>query len=401
VLSTCTWTPVWPDEKTPRTGLSGALAGVMGSPAMDQVVLVGCGRAGKLHLDIGARCSGGGGWPPPRIVALVDPRIDHAKRLSAHWQQHTGTAPLLFGDLGDALDCLDVRCTLVDICAPNPLHRPLAQLAVERGVTRVLLEKPMFTRPEELAPFNRPDLSIAGVHNYLYSGVTRKIRHLIRQTRLVPEVAELTSHKDRRPDSARCRGFLHGVAPHALEIELPHLLYLAQTVFGHVEVTACRSWPMVLNGTGIQGHGGAEVLLRNRCGVRMRGSSSLMAPPATCGRRVRILCRGGVEILGLYPRSGSSVRRGRVEIRSASGHLLQRWSFHEDCLADCLRTLLPRLGAGHWPSGVDPVGADVARLIAEARALEEQLSKQPTSLSDPSADRTLSAVEEWPLCAAG
>ena len=103
-------------------------------PGMDQVrtAVIGVGYLGRFHAQKYAVL------PHSRLVAVVDARAEARDRVAA--EVGCRSVP----DFHEILDQVDA----VSIATPTPLHFPIAQECLQRGV-HVLVEKPVTETPEQ------------------------------------------------------------------------------------------------------------------------------------------------------------------------------------------------------------------------------------------------------------
>lgn len=102
---------------------------------MIQVALVGAGSFAKTHLRAYARNR------KAKVKWICDPQIDRAEAYANDF-----SIPCVTADFQDVL--ADGEVDLVDIVAPNYLHKPLTIAALEAGKA-VLCEKPMALNAQE------------------------------------------------------------------------------------------------------------------------------------------------------------------------------------------------------------------------------------------------------------
>ena len=153
--------------------LRGAILAGVKAPRL-RVAIVGAGLMGRWHADAVARAGGS-------VIAVVDPRIEHARRLAGD------------GEAVRSLDDLDPRSPLdvVHICAPLAKHAELVQRALTRG-SHVIVEKPLATDGAETAALlsvaKERQLLVVPVHQFLFQ----------------PGVRRLLSSRDRFGTLVRC-----------------------------------------------------------------------------------------------------------------------------------------------------------------------------------------------------
>ena len=348
------------------------------------VLILGCGRAGELHLECLLRASSAGALRPPHSIGLFDPRPDRSIRLGRRTAAESARRglrwpePAVFATLDQALAQHAANSSVIDVCAPNAFHAELVEGAIRSGARRILVEKPMFLDVEDFHRFRRPGVAVVGVHNYLYSGVTRRLGEVLRVRDLEPRRARLVFRKDRHQDSQEGRGFARGRAPHAVAVEMPHLFYLSAALFGRLRVTGCISWPMRLDGVELEGHGGAWVELVSDRGVRVTCGTPLNEGDHGGERSVRVECAGGRSVRAVYPRSRASERRGVVELLRGD-QVAERWVEEDFSMDVCLLDAWARLARAPEQPRADATGMEVARLFQEAMRLDHRVSGPPAA----------------------
>ena len=126
-----------------------------------RVAIVGAGLMGRWHADAIARAGG-------RVVAVVDARIEQARRLAGD------------GEGFRSLDDLDSRMSLdvVHICTPLATHVELAEQALMLGAN-VVVEKPLAADAEStaalLAVAMERRLLVVPVHQFVFQRGVRRL----------------------------------------------------------------------------------------------------------------------------------------------------------------------------------------------------------------------------------
>lgn len=126
-----------------------------------RVAIVGAGLMGRRHADAVARTGG-------RVVAVVDARIERARRLAG------------VGEGFRSLDDLDSRMSLdvVHICTPLATHVELAEQALMLGA-HVVVEKPLAADADStaalLAVARERRLLLVPVHQFVFQRGVRRL----------------------------------------------------------------------------------------------------------------------------------------------------------------------------------------------------------------------------------
>lgn len=140
------------------------------------VALIGTGFMGKCHAMAWRTVAATFGGAHPRLEVLCDTPADKAQAFAAQFGFARGT------DNWQAA-CADPAVDVVSITAPNGLHRPMAEAALEAG-KHVWLEKPMALTLADaqamaaLAAAHPGQVTILG-YNYLRSPAFQKAVALI------------------------------------------------------------------------------------------------------------------------------------------------------------------------------------------------------------------------------
>ena len=99
---------------------------------MIKIGLIGAGKiAETFHLPAWAQVAGA------KVVALVDPRIDVAKKLGQEYEVSN-----IFSSIENMLD--SIKLDAVDICSPHTFHADHAIRSLEYGL-HCIIEKPLTT----------------------------------------------------------------------------------------------------------------------------------------------------------------------------------------------------------------------------------------------------------------
>jgi predicted dehydrogenase len=181
------------------------------APGLDAVI-VGAGLMGRWHAYEIGRIGG-------RVVAVVDPDLERARRLAGRSQAATVVADLADLDHTPA----GARGTVVHVCTPSGTHEPLVERALRHG-RHVLVEKPLAVHAAAterlLAEARERGVLLGAVHQFPFqSGVRKLLREQNRLGGVLHLVGEARSTgAEGRSDADRDRI--------ALEI-LPHFLSLA------------------------------------------------------------------------------------------------------------------------------------------------------------------------------
>lgn len=311
-------------------------------------IIVGAGLMGRWHADAVRRVGG-------RVVAIVDPRSEHAAALA---QRHAGASS--FGALAPALSAIGAG--VVHICSPRASHAPLALEALRAGC-HVLVEKPFAGRHEDalevLAVAESVSRLACPVHQFLFQpGALRAIDSLRDLGALLHLEAEVCS-------TGAESG---GVGPDEVALEiLPHALSFAAR-FCHEPIDGA-SWSHVRSRPG-------ELFVRATVGPTMVSARiSMSGRPPVNG--IRFVAERGTIHLDLFhgfaivDRSGSSrlMKVARPSLFSArlalaaSGSLARRVLQHETAYPG-LRELVRRFYRAAASGAASPITPTETRAVS-------------------------------------
>lgn len=228
---------------------------------MRTTVVLGAGASGReLHAAPLARLH------PTRSIVWVDP----------------APPPDLacYPDLDALGQVVDVRAAVVHVCTPADQHVSLVVDLVERGVRRIVLEKPIARDEAALEVLTgcltaHPDLRLVPVAVWPHAHAVDELRLLVAGRATGERVhLEMVQSKDRAADGARARGG----SLDAFDIELPHMMLLARHLLGpivDVELSTSRPAPWAPDEPA---SGGATVRVRHAGGDSSTLHSDLTAP---------------------------------------------------------------------------------------------------------------------------
>jgi predicted dehydrogenase len=196
-----------------------------------RVGIVGCGAiTQQWHLSAFRQSKN------VEIAALCDVKEDLARSVAQkfHVQRY-------YADFAEILKREELN--LVDICTPPRTHPTLSIQAMEAG-HHVLVEKPMALTcgeaDEMIRASERNGVKLCVAHNKLFQPVIRKAVSLIREG-IIGDLTGVDLRDGRPRDS---HGFMnkehwyHKLPGGVFSEDLPHPLYLATALLGHLEPVA-------------------------------------------------------------------------------------------------------------------------------------------------------------------
>lgn len=274
-----------------------------GRDALLDVVVVGYGLAGRVHACTYQRRA-----DACRLAGIVELC---AQRRAAANRDMSGVA--VFSSLKQALTVVggDV---LLDLCAPAPQYIPLIKTAIDMGVRRFMLEKPLgwsFATASSLAEMLH-DREAVYQDTYLHSSGIEVLLDWVARERSAIEVVNIKFHKNRMPESYDKRGFDNETPPDAWHIEGPHMVTIATKIAGEVSaIEDANLFDMSYRDSIFRKHGGALAILKHEGGVRSRLSMDLCSDENE--RLVEVCLENGALIRLQLPESKSTHFMSRLE----------------------------------------------------------------------------------------
>lgn len=299
------------------------------------IVIVGCGKAGRLHARLYQSLMR---HFPIEVVGAVEPE----RRRQRAIRELLPSECEVRRHVPHLCEMLDLsRRILFDICSPTTSHVSNVLEIYRNGgqPSSLLSEKPLADscrQLEKLKPVLEREKLVVCYH-YLQSEVTKFIRHLLCEESLQPVRFRTHFSKDRTRDSLRGRGASSdGTLPHVFKIEIPHQISLAQSLFGNVEsVLSATAEDMTASGMTFKKHGKGRVQILHSSGVISEHFSNLQA--AVIERRVEVICSDGTVIGGSY--SSGSRLVGQVDIRDPRGGV-RTFTFDDNPMYEMLKHAL-------------------------------------------------------------
>jgi predicted dehydrogenase len=261
---------------------------------MAQTLIVGFGRAGReLHLGclMKLRDASRGGRPLTTELGVVEWEEDRFRDLSLRHVEVFPTLAAARRHFGED--------TVVHICTPPSTHLRILRDAARQGYYRMLVEKPLVDRSEDLTQLHplvdNYGLLIFVVSNWLTSSLTGRIGKLVENFSVRWSRMTISQLKPRFTRTLSNPG--HATA---FEVEIPHQIALSLFLAGQdLEVRSADCQEMVVNGTTIPHMGQATVTLHDKRGRIIVLHSDLTAPVRQ--RSVDVTFEDGTRAVGYYP----------------------------------------------------------------------------------------------------
>lgn len=303
------------------------------------IVVVGCGRQGRLHLRCLARLRDDF---EVRVVGLVDrdPHRVQAVRDRLPQLGLAGAEVAVGDDLAEIARAVDLSTTVVDVVTTNSAHHAVAASAAAQDVRGIIVEKPIADSVEHARCICALDRPVYVMESYVFSDISRFAGDYVRDRGLTPRLVKTEFSKDRRQDSAEGRGMLAGYSPHVFDVEIPHQIALARYLLGPWE-SVCDAWchDMILPDGRIADHGEGAITLLHRGGATSYNFSCLQGfhHLSITYRTARIYCEDGINVFCYYP---STVDLSGSVLVYRGGQLVERYAFVDDSLTQALRYAL-------------------------------------------------------------
>ncbi|VEJ53262.1 Uncharacterised protein [Pragia fontium] len=224
-----------------------------------RIILLGAGKAGYLHLNSYLKMIDSQTLPDVEFL-FVDPGMTPGKdllKLCEEKKQRLKIWPTLEALIHDN-HIYDRENDIIDLCLPSAILFDEFCHALKLGFKKIIIEKPILIREginsEIVSLIKNADVFM--VRNYLYSFVQYKIKELLQEFEILPEMLLTNFSKNRVQESFSGRAFTREHAPTAFEIEIPHQLYIADDIFGQSGRTIySMAEDMVKNDECINSHG--------------------------------------------------------------------------------------------------------------------------------------------------
>lgn len=241
---------------------------------MPRTLIVGFGRAGHdLHWKVLNRLRG---TEPGRAAisaeppVVVDPAVDDRTVRDA--------CCLRTPDLARAAELLDPADTVVHLCTPPTDRLEVLRELATLGFRQILVEKPLISTPEELAPIDALrrayGLRLIVVAPWLHSTLTERLHDLVRQGTLGDlESVFVAQLKPRMTRTLRTQGH-----PTAFDVELPHSVGLVLKLAGDGDVAGAELHDMRLGSVVVRDMGAARLHLTHHSSVSTEIFTDLASP---------------------------------------------------------------------------------------------------------------------------
>ena len=300
------------------------------------VVLVGFGRAGRIHAETCQRLS------CCRLIAIVETSPDR-RRLAA--EAFSGVK--VFESLKLAL-IETGNDVVVDLCVPAPQNIELCQTAIEHDVCRLMLEKPLgwqLSAAIELGEILR-GRSAVYQDTYQFSKGVELLRKYVEGERSSVKDLRIRFLKNRKEDSGFARGFYLQSHPDAWHIEGPHMVAIAESVAGTIiSIEEAHLYDMHADGKSLSGHGGGDATVRHHGGAQTTMSTDLRSKLNE--RAVDVFLENGVSFHLQLPRSKSSEQVSSI-VRKCNGRAVASFSVEdrpmEQCVSACVEYFYSSIG---------------------------------------------------------
>lgn len=265
---------------------------------MKDIIIVGIGKAGKLHLQSYNKIKEKG------KIYLVD-------------NQKQSETEEIYKTIVEAIkeNKLDVQNTIIDICTPSSVFNKIINECTSLGIKNILVEKP-FTADNNFFTENK-GIKIVMIQNYLYSAITEDIKKYLNEKHLKIKSIYTNFSKNKIITEKDIRN---------LEIEMPHQIYIANYLIGNYK-----------NQTTI------EVKERNveyskiickKDDIHITHESDLIAKEPK--REIIIDCENNIVIKGEYLIYGKKIKQGKIQVLEKGREIWQKVYEKDDNIYECI-----------------------------------------------------------------
>ena len=275
------------------------------APSRLGIVIAGFGFAGKIHHKAYEALR-----DVCEVLAIVEPNAEAFNR-----ETPVPAGVGVFPSLGEALRELG-HDVVVDFCVPAKANLALVETALEHGISRFLIEKPLgwdTTSTKSLVKRLR-HCTVAYLDTYASSRGVQELLKAVEAQKSAPLRIDVVFHKNRIPDASLGRGFVHDAVPNAWMIEGPHMLSISRQVGGDIaRVAETRTYDMNLGGGQVLvEHGGGHAVLEHSNGAVTHLDLSLCSKRNE--RRIEVRLRNEVRLSVNLPPSKSSEQISMLEV---------------------------------------------------------------------------------------
>jgi predicted dehydrogenase len=253
----------------------------------------------------------------------------------------------------------DPRTTVAHVCTPPHDRLPLVRELADRGITQLLIEKPLATTGDELTALlrlrERAGLGLMAVTHWLAAELTARLRRLVTEQPYGP-LRRLTVDQDKPRFT---RSLASGSHRTALEVEIPHALALAVHLCGPARVVRASCAELRTDHEARPLLGGARLELEHTNGVCTALRSDLTSPVR---RRSAELEFRDATVVAHYP-VGEDDDHAQLLLPGRAPQV-----FRDDALLAFFRTAYQDFATGS-ALGHFTTTAEAARLVCEAKAL--------------------------------
>ncbi len=308
---------------------------------MTDIILIGCGKAGSIHCKCYSKLK----ELNINIVALIDNNSKWLRRFHSLYKEfNDGESPLTASSLEEISREIDIENIIIDLCVPNDIHYQCAKEAIDLGVKKIIIEKPIANSVADAERIEKLDASIAITENYVYSKVTEQIREVIDKNNLKSKFVRTEFSKDRRSDSLNGRGFLKNAPPHVFTVEIPHQLAVVDYLFGNsIEIFGSWCEDMIIENKRFYEHGEGAIILHHKNGAISYNFSCLDGHKhlPIRHRNVMVYCEDGIKVNAHYPSGGDGALFGAVTMYE-NNHITEKYDIYDDTMTETLKTIILR-----------------------------------------------------------
>jgi predicted dehydrogenase len=338
---------------------------------MVDIIIVGCGVQSRAHIACYAKLKE---MFDLNIAGVVDPDQKHLNAFQHLFNElgFDARGTLFKNKLSEITKELNISNSIVDILTPNNCHYPCAKEAIDMGVKRIIIEKPLAHDISDAMNIEKLSGAIGVVENYLFSSITQYIKKFIEEQKLKPLFIKTEFSKDRRVESSGGRGVSGAYSPHTFSIEIPHQVAVVSYILGFPE-RVCDAWciDMLLSEGRIPNLGEGAITLAHKDRVASYNFSCLQGHRhlSTRYRTIRIYCEEAFTIFGYYPTT--SDLEGTILVYRDQD-LVERHKLIADSMTETLKYLINCCMANKKPFTDANFGRKIMEIIDTGMVLAKK-----------------------------
>ena len=286
---------------------------------MKDIIIVGKGKAGKLHFKSYKKINEVG------KIYFVDKNKSYKKNV------YKSVNELLVEKN------LDKENIIVDICTHKEEFYDVINECIVLGIKNIIVEKPFIISKEFID--ENPKLNIMMVQNYLYSKIINEIKSKVKEEKLKIKFIYTNFSKNRKKDSKKRRGMSYKVTNN-FEIEIPHQIYLVEYILGNTrkkEIIYKEQKDFEDKNIILKKHGYGKIIMIYDS-ITVIHESDLITN--NCIKEITLICEEGVVIKGefiLYNEELDKIKNGRIIVINKQKIIWEKEITEDDNMYFCLK----------------------------------------------------------------